>query len=287
MTSIANGESGSSVRSKLNSSLAVTDAFAVSSGNVGLGVTPSAWYQAASPYKAVQVGITGSIFGRTGNEQVNMATNAYASGSAAFTYLASGNAASMYQQDAGTHRWSTAPSGTAGNAITFTQAMTLNASGNLGIGTTSPGAKLDVSNDGFQTVRTVLPSITDTYHLYRGTPDGAGYENARVYSGRDAAVWTYGSYLAFYTEGKNSGTTDTSVERMRINASGNVGVGTASPNAASILDAQSTTKGVRFPNMTTTQKAAIANVAGNVVFDTTLGKLCVNSGSGWQTITSV
>jgi hypothetical protein len=38
--------------------------------------------------------------------------------------------------------------------------------------------------------------------------------------------------------------------------------------------------------MTTTQKNAIANVAGNVIFDTTLGKLCVNTGSGWQTITS-
>jgi hypothetical protein len=78
-----------------------------------------------------------------------------------------------------------------------------------------------------------------------------------------------------------------STERMRIDSDGNVGVGTTSPNAASIVDAQSTTKGVRFPNMTTTQKNAIANVAGNVVFDTTLGKLCLNTGSGWQTITSV
>lgn len=196
MTSIANGELGNSVRSKLNSSLAVTDALTVNNGNVGIGVTPSVWYQAASPYKAVQLGITGSIFGRTGNEQVNMASNAYASGSATFTYLASGNAASMYQQDAGAHRWSTAPSGTSGNPITFSVAMTLNENGNLG-------------------------------------------------------------------------------------------VGTISANAASIVDAQSTTKGVRFPNMTTVQKVAIANVAGNVVFDTTLGKLCVNSGSGWQTITSV
>ena len=76
-------------------------------------------------------------------------------------------------------------------------------------------------------------------------------------------------------------------ERMRVDADGNVGIGTSSPNAASIVDAQSTTKGVRFPNMTTTQKNLLANVAGNVVFDTTLGKLCVNTGSAWQTITSV
>ena len=79
-----------------------------------------------------------------------------------------------------------------------------------------------------------------------------------------------------------------SSETMRITSSGNVGVGTSSPNASAILDAQSTTKGVRFPNMTTTQKNAISSpAAGLVVFDTTLAKLCVYSGSAWQTITSI
>ena len=37
----------------------------------------------------------------------------------------------------GQHRWYIAPSGTAGAAITFTQAMTLNASGNLSVGNTN------------------------------------------------------------------------------------------------------------------------------------------------------
>lgn len=44
---------------------------------------------------------------------------------------------------------------------------------------------------------------------------------------------------------------------------------------------------IQFPTVTTTQKNAIATpAAGMVVFDTTLAKLCVYSGSAWQTITS-
>jgi hypothetical protein len=68
---------------------------------------------------------------------------------------------------------------------------------------------------------------------------------------------------------------------------GSVGIGSTA-NASAILDAQSTTKGVRMPNMTTTQKNAIASpAAGLIVFDTTLAKLAVYSGTAWQTITSV
>jgi len=41
------------------------------------------------------------------------------------------------------------------------------------------------------------------------------------------------------------------------------------------------------PNVTTAQKNALTASAGQLVFDTTLGKLCVYNGSAWQTITSV
>jgi hypothetical protein len=76
-------------------------------------------------------------------------------------------------------------------------------------------------------------------------------------------------------------------ERVRLDTSGNVGVGAAA-NASAILDVQSTTKGFRLPNMTTVQKNAIAApAAGLMVFDTTLAKACVYSGAAWQTITSI
>jgi hypothetical protein len=41
------------------------------------------------------------------------------------------------------------------------------------------------------------------------------------------------------------------------------------------------------PNYTTSGKNALPNRAGQVIFDTDLGKLCVNTGSAWETVTSV
>jgi hypothetical protein len=79
----------------------------------------------------------------------------------------------------------------------------------------------------------------------------------------------------------------TPVERMRIGNAGAVGIGTTA-DASALLDVQSTTKGFRLPNMTTTQKNAISSpAAGLMVFDTTLAKACVYSGAAWQTITSL
>lgn len=62
---------------------------------------------------------------------------------------------------------------------------------------------------------------------------------------------------------------------------------TAIPVTSSLLDITSTTKGVLFPRMTTTQKNAISSPAeGLIIYDLTLHKLCVYTGGAWQTITS-
>jgi hypothetical protein len=99
-----------------------------SSGNLGLGVTPSAWF---SGLKALQFGTAGVLW--SSSDRATFASNVYVDSATASRYINDGYAL-RYAQETGTHAWFTAPSGTAGNAITFTQAMTLDASGNLGVG---------------------------------------------------------------------------------------------------------------------------------------------------------
>jgi hypothetical protein len=58
-------------------------------------------------------------------------------------------------------------------------------------------------------------------------------------------------------------------------------------SASAFLQIDSTTQGFLPPRMTTTQKNAISSPAtGLMVFDTTLGKVCVYTGAAWETITS-
>ena len=150
--------------------------------------------------------------------------------------------------------------------------MRIDSSGNVGIGTSSPTQKL-----------TIVGALQTTSNSASFDQTGVQLDYTAG-AGRLASYVSTGSNLQFFTNASSGSAS----EKMRIDSSGNVGIGTSTPNTSAILDAQSTTKGVRFPNMTTTQKTAISSpAAGLVVFDTTLAKLCVYSGAAWQTITSI
>lgn len=105
------------------------------SGNLGLGVTPLARNGNLGFIDFQGFGeIGGGLYMATVG--LNISTNAYIN--SGYRYKTSGFAAAQYSQTGdGRHLWSTAPSGTAGQPISFTQAMTLDASGNLLVGTTS------------------------------------------------------------------------------------------------------------------------------------------------------
>lgn len=106
--------------------------------NLGLGVIPSAWF---STYKALQISSNGSL--TTNTDFFAVTNNAYTNAAGNNIYLTTGYA-NQYRTVAssGQHQWFTAPSGTAGNPITFTQAATLDASGNYMVGTTSSSGVL-------------------------------------------------------------------------------------------------------------------------------------------------
>jgi hypothetical protein len=119
------------------------------SGNLGLGVTPSAWgtvFTKSAFQFGGSVGV-GALWTNSFNNGVFLGNNIYDDGAGNNRYIINGNA-TEYSQASGQHIWKTAPSGTAGNAISFTQAMTLNASGNLSLGNTNDTYKLDVSGTG-------------------------------------------------------------------------------------------------------------------------------------------
>ena len=96
-------------------------------GNVGIAVTPSSW---SSSFKALQVG-TASL-SQNNNTTAYIGSN-WVSESGGDKYITT-NAAAIYAQNTGAHIWYTAPSGTAGDAMTFTERMRITSGGNVGIG---------------------------------------------------------------------------------------------------------------------------------------------------------
>jgi hypothetical protein len=109
------------------------------SGNLGLGVTPSAWSPTLA--KAIQFGNLGSSIwsyttANTSTPYTFIDNNAYYNGTNDI-YIVNNRGAARYLQVNNEHIWYTAPSGTAGNAISFTQAMTLGSNSGLSIGTPS------------------------------------------------------------------------------------------------------------------------------------------------------
>jgi len=113
-------------------------------GNMGIGVTPIAW---TSIDKVLEIGRVGNSIFSGGLNETSITANAYYT-TPSWKYGATG-AANIFSIGYGSNSfvWRTAASGTGGAAITFTDVMTLNASGNLGIGTTTIGSRLQVNGN--------------------------------------------------------------------------------------------------------------------------------------------
>ncbi len=185
---------------------------------------------------------------------------------------------------------------TALNFFNGSNRMTMFANGRVGIGTTvDAGYLLDV-NGSARTVNDTYLSTTAANNVGIGTVNP--YSKLQIT--RSGAI---GSFLRFDTGG-NSGydfnidassnlrltymlTGGIYKELTTFKYTGEVGIGTPTPNASSILDITSTTKGVLFPRMTTTEISAISSPAdGLTVYNTTLKAICFydSSAAVWKRV---
>ena len=181
-----------------------------------------------------------------------------------------------------------------GSGATITEKMRILADGRLGIGTTAPTAKLHITAPGALSTDIALRvrNSADTVDVILLRGDGNiqanGIKNASgnfyVDAGPSGDIFIrpgtsgYNRYSYFRSNGN--------VELAQFG--GNVLIGTSTDLPSSKLTIESTTQGFLPPRMTTTQKNAIATpVSGLVVYDTTLGKLCVRGAAAWETITSI
>jgi hypothetical protein len=197
-------------------------------GNVGIGLTPSAW---GGSFKALQV--NDSVFYNNNGGDTFVGSNYYYDGTNN-KYINTDYSAA-YGQQAGAHIFYTAPSGTAGNTVSFTQAMTLTNAGLLGLGTASPSRGLHLKGD----------SSTSAIRL---ETTGGEWEVAPFYS-----TFTDGNFAINRIAGSGN----------VLIPSGNVGIGTSSPTT--LLELNSST-GPEITIQRSDTSIAVSDVVGGIRF---------------------
>jgi hypothetical protein len=139
--------------------------------------------------------------------------------------------------------------------------------GNVGIGTTNPGGKLDVRGTNPDDGAVFLLGNADLSHRLVFFGGRSGDPNPFI-------QWKQGDPLRFTTdEGGWS-------EKMRITSDGRVGIGTENPGAA--LEVNSTTQGFLPPRMAQGQIDALTPVKGLQVFNTTTLRPSYFDGTQWR-----
>jgi hypothetical protein len=153
---------------------------------------------------------------------------------------------------------------------TNTERMRIDSSGNVGIGTSSPGAKLDLTGGNLKLSGETSSEFTGMWlintgssaSVYRGLYYDGRNENNIAVANMLVDVATDGSSAwSWSTTPAGSRTVDRRVDRMRIDSTGNVGIGTSSPAAK--LDVNSGSLGTSDGNQLEQARFTSTNINGS------------------------
>jgi hypothetical protein len=183
-----------------------------SSGNLGLGVTPSAW---GGSFKAFQIASGGTSLWSDGSVAFYNRNTFYDGTNR--KYVVDGFAQEYAQLNDGSHAWKITTSGSANGNISFTQAMTLDASGNLGVGATSitgvSGYQIIETRGSIGGIYQTSASGNSVRARFYSTSDGGfagtptNHPFAFITNDTERARITSGGYSKFSNDGTYAGST--------------------------------------------------------------------------------
>lgn len=180
-------------------------------------------------------------------------------------------------------------SGTGNNVVIYPGANTASATGTVSLGNATAYTQTSSTRNIFTMDAGFAPTSGTAVHnsiaftgTFNQTGGASGISRSIHLNQTLTAVADFRGIEIAYSNANAKGIYQTGASTTNNFVGGTMFGSTSAPSAVAAIEVSSTTKGILFPRMTTTERNAISAVAGLAIFNTTTTKLEVYDGATWQ-----